>query len=68
MNTNSFTLKMSKKSKQELEKIYEEKSKYTEEAVQSVIWELENRNLIEKSLELYKDPESIYVPAASRSP
>ncbi|MDP5105204.1 MAG: hypothetical protein NWQ31_03430 [Polaribacter sp.] len=59
MNTNSFTLKMSKKSNQELEKIYEEKSKYTEEAVQAVIWELENRNLIEKSVELYKDPEKV---------
>lgn len=59
MNTNSFTLKMSKKSNQELEKIYEEKSKYTEEAVQAVIWELENRNLIEKSAELYKDPDKV---------
>ncbi|WP_339659020.1 hypothetical protein [uncultured Polaribacter sp.] len=59
MNTNSFTLKMSKKSNQELEEIYEEKSKYTEEAVQAVIWELENRNLIEKSVELYKDPEKV---------
>lgn len=59
MNTNSFTLKMSKKSNQELEKIYEERSKYTEEAVQAVIWELENRNLIEKSVELYKDPEKV---------
>ena len=57
IRTNSFTLKMSKKSNQELETIYEEKSKYTEEAVQAVIWELENRNLIEKSVELYQDPE-----------
>jgi hypothetical protein len=57
LRSNSFTLKMSKKSNQELEKIYEEKSKYTEEAVQAVIWELENRGLIEKSVELYEDPE-----------
>lgn len=48
---------MSKKSNQELEKIFEEKSSYTEEAVQAVIWELENRNLIEKSEVLYQDPE-----------
>jgi hypothetical protein len=48
MRTNSFTNIMSKKSNAELETIIQEKSKYTEEAIQAVIWELENRNLIEK--------------------
>ncbi|WP_231962765.1 hypothetical protein [Polaribacter sp. KT25b] len=48
---------MSKKSNHELETIFQEKAKYTEEAVQAVIWELENRNLIEKTTVLYKDPE-----------
>ena len=48
MRTNGFTLKMSKKSNVELEGIIEEKSKYTEEALQAAIWELENRNLIER--------------------
>tara|TARA_B110000503_G_C7081923_1_gene385549 strand:- start:215 stop:802 length:588 start_codon:yes stop_codon:yes gene_type:complete len=39
---------MSKKSDQELEDIIQEKSEYTEEALQAAIWELENRNLIQK--------------------
>ena len=49
MRTNSFTKKMSAKSNTELEKIFENKSDYTDEAIQAVIWELENRNLIEKT-------------------
>jgi hypothetical protein len=49
MRTNTFTLKMSKKSNAELEGIIQDKSSYTEEALQAVIWELENRNLIEKN-------------------
>ena len=49
MRTNSFTKKMSAKSNTELENIFENKSDYTDEAVQAVIWELENRNLIEKT-------------------
>lgn len=40
---------MTTKSNKELEAIFDEKEKYTEEAIQAVIWELENRNLIEKS-------------------
>jgi hypothetical protein len=40
---------MSVKSNTELENIFENKSDYTDEAVQAVIWELENRNLIEKT-------------------
>ncbi|WP_232457044.1 hypothetical protein [Polaribacter sp. SA4-12] len=40
---------MSTKSNTELEQIFENKSDYTDEAVQAVIWELENRNLIEKT-------------------
>jgi hypothetical protein len=48
MRTNSFTLKMSKKSNVALEGIIQDKSNYTDEALQAVIWELENRNLIEK--------------------
>jgi hypothetical protein len=59
MRTNSFTAKMSKKSNNELETIFDEKSKYTEEAVQAVIWELENRSLIEKTEILYQDPEKV---------
>jgi hypothetical protein len=59
MRTNSFTAKMSKKSNEELETIFEEKSKYTEEAVQAVIWELENRSLIEKTETLYQDLEKV---------
>jgi hypothetical protein len=39
---------MSKKSNAELEGIIQDKSSYTKEALQAVIWELENRNLIEK--------------------
>jgi hypothetical protein len=57
MRTNSFSIKMSKKSNHELEKIFEDKSNYTEEAVQAVIRELEKRNLIEKTAVLYQDPE-----------
>ena len=39
---------MLKKSDAELEHIFEEKNSYKDEAIQAVIWELENRNLIEK--------------------
>ena len=49
MRENSFTKKMSKKSNTELENIFANKSDYTNEALQAVIWELENRNLIEKA-------------------
>lgn len=49
MRTNSFTNNMRLKSDAELETILEEKSKYTDQALQAVIWELENRNLIHKS-------------------
>jgi hypothetical protein len=48
MRTNSFTRVMNKKSNTELETIIQGKSNYTDEAIQAVIWELENRNLIEK--------------------
>jgi len=48
MRTNSFTQKMSKKSNTELEQIIQEKNNYTQEALQAVIWELENRRLIKK--------------------
>ena len=48
MRTNSFTQKMSKKSNTELEQIIQEKKNYTQEALQAVIWELENRRLIKK--------------------
>ncbi|MGJ8744233.1 hypothetical protein [Polaribacter sp.] len=46
---------MSKKSNQELESIFKEKDNYTEEAVQAVVWELENRNLIEKTEILHEE-------------
>lgn len=49
MRENSFTKKMKAKSNTELETIFENKSDYTDEAIQAVIWELENRNLIEKT-------------------
>ncbi|MFQ3181920.1 MAG: hypothetical protein ACJA17_000221 [Polaribacter sp.] len=48
MRTNNFTQNMLKKSDAELEYILQEKDTYTNEAIQAVIWELENRNLIEK--------------------
>lgn len=49
MRSNSFTKKMSTKSNQELETIVAEKYKYTDEAIQAVVWELENRGFIEKT-------------------
>lgn len=48
IKTNSFSHIMTKKSNKELELLLEQKELYTDEAVQAVIWELENRNLIEK--------------------
>lgn len=48
MRENSFTKNMQQKSNSELEHIIENKSKYTDEAIQAVVWELEDRNLIEK--------------------
>ena len=56
MRTNSFTNNMRLKTDAELKTILKEKSKYTEQAIQAVIWELEDRNLIEKSEEPYIDP------------
>ena len=50
MRTNSFTTNMKTKSNKDLETILVEKNKYTEEALQAVTWELENRNLIEKAV------------------
>ena len=49
MEPNSFTRNMRLKSNKELEVILKEKNKYTQEAIQAVIWEMESRNLIEKS-------------------
>ena len=48
MRANNFTQNMLKKSNAELENILEDKKIYTDEAIQAVIWELENRNIIEK--------------------
>jgi hypothetical protein len=48
MRINNFTQNMLKKSNAELEHLLEAKDIYTDEAIQAVIWELENRNLIEK--------------------
>ena len=48
MRTNNFTQNMLKRSNAELENILEDKKTYTDEAIQAVIWELENRNIIEK--------------------
>ena len=55
MKTNSFTKNMSLKSNKELEHILKEKDNYTLEAIQAVIWEMELRNLIQKTDDLYKD-------------
>jgi hypothetical protein len=55
MKTNSFTKNMSLKSNKELEHILQEKDNYTLEAIQAVIWEMELRNLIQKTDDLYKD-------------
>ena len=49
MKQNSFTRNMRLKSNKELEDILKEKNKYTQEALQALIWEMESRNLIEKS-------------------
>lgn len=43
------------KSNKELEAILKKKNDYTQEAVQAVIWEMEIRNLIDKTDVLYKD-------------
>lgn len=48
MRINSYSQTMAKKSDAALALVLEEKHKYTEEAIQAVIWELENRNMIEK--------------------
>ncbi len=55
MKTNSFTKNMSLKSNKELEHILHEKDNYTQEAIRAVIWEMELRNLIQKTDDLYKD-------------
>ena len=46
---------MSLKSNKELENILHEKDNYTQEAIRAVIWEMELRNLIQKTDDLYKD-------------
>ena len=43
------------KSNKELETILKKNNDYTQEAIQAVIWEMENRNLIDKSDVLYKN-------------
>ena len=48
MRTNNFTQNMLKKSNRELEHILEAKDIYTDEAIQAVIWELKNRNIIKR--------------------
>ncbi|MCG1037345.1 hypothetical protein [Polaribacter sargassicola] len=48
MRTNSFTNNMSKKSNKELEEIIQQKDKYTNEALQAVVWLLEDRGLLQK--------------------
>lgn len=46
MKENRFSKNMNLKSDSELENIIENKEKYTEEALQAVIWELEKRKLV----------------------
>tara|TARA_R110002096_G_scaffold404704_1_gene602540 strand:+ start:1245 stop:1877 length:633 start_codon:yes stop_codon:yes gene_type:complete len=48
MRENSFTKNMRNKSDSELAHIIENKEKYTPEALQAVVWELEERSLIEQ--------------------
>lgn len=48
MRENSFTKNMRNKSNAELEQIIENKNSYTDLAIQAVVWELEDRNLIKK--------------------
>jgi len=48
MRKNSFTNNMSKKSNKELEEIIQDKEKYTNEALQAVVWLLEDRGLLQK--------------------
>jgi len=48
MRENSFTKNMRNKSNAELEQIIKNKNSYTDEAIQAVVWELEDRNLIKK--------------------
>ena len=43
------------KSNKELKTILKKNNDYTQEAIQAVIWEMENRNLIDKSDVLYKN-------------
>jgi hypothetical protein len=54
MRTNNFTQNMLKKSNEVLENILADKDAYTDEAIQAVIWELENRNIIEKGAITHK--------------
>jgi hypothetical protein len=69
MRTNNFTQNMLKKSNAELEHILEAKDIYTEEAIQAVIWELENRNLIEKdSIKLAIIPIETGISAQEKQP
>ncbi|QVY65141.1 hypothetical protein [Polaribacter sp. Q13] len=55
MRTNSFTTNMRTKSNKELETILKEKNNYTKEAIQAVTWELEDRNIIEKTVDISKE-------------
>lgn len=49
MRKNSFSTNMRSKSNKELETILAEKDKYTEEAIQAVTWELQDRNILERT-------------------
>ena len=62
MRINTYSQTMAKKSDASLALVLEEKHKYTEEAIQAVIWELENRNIIEKD-SIIQNP-SVLVPEA----
>ncbi|WP_026775928.1 hypothetical protein [Polaribacter sp. Hel_I_88] len=65
MRENSFTKNMRNKSNQELDYIIENKDKYTPEALQAVVWELEDRSLIEQGeIDL---PEIAVIPTKETS-
>ncbi|WP_068448675.1 hypothetical protein [Polaribacter atrinae] len=71
MRKNSFSTNMRSKSNKELETILLEKDKYTEEAIQAVTWELQDRNILERtddfSDEITKETVTIDVAVTNES-
>lgn len=55
MKKNGYTNTMNKKTNNELEIILEQKNNYNDQAIQAVIWELEERGVLEKTAEIIID-------------